>query len=754
MASILAEQYEMYRSNVLPAMLEVFALQLGVTAESLRRLGVGWKIKDNAWIFPERDADGNIVGLLRRFHTGQKCCEKGSKRGLVFPVIAPVDGYNASRQQWKRVSEDDPCPICHKPDWCGYDASDPPMFVRCMRKDKKHGAIHEDRGGGYIHELIPGSFKSPSHLSSPLPESDDPVLVVEGASDVAVALDLGFIAVGRPSAQGGLGQLVRLLHGRNVVIIGENDAGAGEAGMEKVFALLRSEVPSVVKVRPPAEVKDLRDWYRQGLVRTRLLRAIADGDRDSTTDILEDVAPLAIAKLWLRQTHSIEGMPTLRKYEGEWFRFNGREYEAVDEAADIRGKLYAFLENKSYQKFSAKGQLSVEKYVPTRNKVSDIIDAMNMMCPVDAEPPCWLDDRPVPDPDYLVCFNNGVLDIKTYLDGSTELLSSSPYLFNLTSTPYDFGTNAKCPQWIKFLSEIFAGDEERIALLQEWFGYNLVVDLSQEKLMLFVGRPASGKSTTLDVLQALLGKGKCVASSFKYLCSEFGMRPLLNATSVILHDAHVPRQVDAMVALETIKSIVGRDEVSVNRKFLPILANCKLACRFTIAVNELPELPDHARSLERRLCLLYFPETFEGREDKTLKDRLPKEAPGIILWALEGLRRLRERGEFTLPSSSVPVMEEFKRVITPVAEFVYECCEVEPKNCVSKMQVYDAWVNWAREHGIRPGVRSRFGQRFLAQIPTCTIGRKRRGEERINVYIGVNMTPEAYVRYLGRPEGN
>jgi len=616
------------------------------------------------------------------------------------------------------------------------------------------GAKHEDRSGGFIHELVSGSFKPPSSFNSPLPKSENPILVVEGASDVAAALGLGFVAVGRPSAQGGLGQLVRLLHGQDVAIISENDAGAGEAGAEKTFALLRPQVSSIVKVCPPAEIKDLRDWIRQGLTCDGLLRAIADGDRDSTTDILEDKAPLAIAKLWLRQKHFSEGIPILRKYKGEWFRFNGQKYEAVDEDADIRGDLYGFLEPKSFKKFAAAGTLSIEKYDPTRHKVSDIIDALNLMCPVKANPPCWLDDRFIPDPNNLICFQNGVLDVEEYLRGPTELLPSSPFLFNLTSTPYDFDANAKCPQWEKFLSEVFLDDFERIALLQEWFGYNMVVDLSQEKLMLFVGRPASGKSTTLDVLQALLGKDKCVASSFKHLCSDFGLRPLLNATAAILHDAHVPRQVDATVALETIKSIVGRDEVSVNRKYLPILPNCKLSCRFTIAVNELPELPDHARALERRLCLLYFPETFEGREDRTLKDRLPKEAPGIALWALEGLRRLRKQNRFTLPTSSIPVLEEFRRFITPIAEFIYECCEVDESNWISKMQIYDAWVNWAREHGLRPGVRSRFGQRFLAQIPMCTVDRVRQGEKRLGIYKGVSLIPEAKTRYLGLPEGS
>lgn len=748
-----ADLHTMYQGNVTPAMVEVLAKQLGVTAKSLTRLGVGYWPAEGAWMFPERDAEGQIIGLIRRYHKGEKFCVKESKRGLTYAVTEVTDGYDPSRQTWERVRPDYPCPICGGTKWCGVDGNaTPPRFVRCMRIEED--SCHTDRHGGFIHERVPGAFKPPQKYRTPLAESPYPILIVEGQTDVATGLDLCFEAVGRPSAKGGLRLLGQLVHGRSVAVIGENDSGVGRLGMESTFQALRARCPDVVKLMPPSEFKDLREWrQRGGLTTETLLAAIETGDRDSADTILEDKAPLAIAELWLRQEQMLDGLPILRKFKGEWFRWNGECYEVVDEDTELRGPLYRFLSDKSYKSFTPSGECAIKKYDAKRSNISDIVDALNMSCPVRQAPPCWLDDRPVPATESIVVFKNGILDVDAYLHGGrVHLIPSTPLLFHTAAVPYEFDSTATCPAWLKFLNEVFISDAERIALLQEWFGYCLVADSSMEKLMLMVGRPGSGKSTSLEVLQAVLGSHQCAKSSFKDLCSEFGLQPLRGKLAIILPDAHVPRQVDAMQALEKIKAITGRDGVTVNRKFLPQMPDEHLPGRFTIAVNELPELPDHARSLERRLLLLHFPETFEGREDRTLKDRLPQEAPGILIWALEGLRRLRESSKFTAPKSSVPVIEEFRRFLTPVAEFLDECCEIGPgaDYWMLKDQAYDAWSMWAKERGLRPGVRSRFGQRLMAQNPTFVSGRRSLRGRQERVYAGVRLTPNAKDRYLAR----
>lgn len=743
-----ADQHETYRGNALPGMVDVLAGDLGVSRDALCRLGIGWKIPDSCWTFPERDADGNIIGILRRFLNGKKYCQSGSKRGLIYEPLPVKTGYDPNRQQWRRATEADPCPICGKPDWCGFDAASEPRFVRCMRVSE--GSVHEDRSGGFIHELVEGSFRPLRSKDSPLPLSEYPVVVVEGPTDVAAALDLGLVAVGRSSAEN-VNYLAQILSGRDIIIIGENDAGAGVQGMKKAFEVLVDVAASSVKLLPPEGIKDLRVWVNRGLTREALLHAVEHGgDRSRDSYLFDSKAADYIAARWLAETQTLGKTCILCRSHREWLRFNGVCYTPLEEEA-IRMTLYEFLEGKHVKRFAPNGECKIAPYEPTRAKVSDILDATLKTCYVVDDPPLWRDGRTAPEPKNVVVFQNGMLDAEAYAEDDADLLPLTPKFFSRTALPFAFKAGAKCHRWKLFLHQIFDGDAEKIALLQEWFGYNLVPDNGLSKFMLFVGHPGTGKSTVLDILQYVLGPGQYAFTSFKQLGSDFGLHPLVGKLAAIMPDAHLSRRTDAMQALEVLKEIVGGDTIAVNRKFLNTI-DTQLSCRFTIATNELPRLPDNCRALERRLCLLDFLVSFIGREDVRLREKLRIEAPGIILWAIDGLKRLRQTGTFTAPKSTLRVIEDFSRILSPVIDFVEDCCELVPEAEVSTREVYDVWCRWASERGLAPNTDSVFGQRLLNQMLQVKRERHRLQGRRQYVYIGMRLTDAAVNQYL-KPGG-
>jgi len=99
-----------------------------------------------------------------------------------------------------------------------------------------------------------------------LAASRDPVLIVEGASDVAALLTLGLTAIGRPSNKGGADHLARMLKTRRVIILGENDAKSSGAWPGRDGALAVAEriagawSEPIAWALPPAESKDARSW--------------------------------------------------------------------------------------------------------------------------------------------------------------------------------------------------------------------------------------------------------------------------------------------------------------------------------------------------------------------------------------------------------------------------------------------------------------------------------------------------------------
>jgi hypothetical protein len=102
----------------------------------------------------------------------------------------------------------------------------------------------------------------PSSLDS-LPE---PVLIVEGASDVAACATMGLAAVGRPSCRSGADDLARLLRGRDVLVVGERDGKPdgrwpGRDGADAIAKQLATAWGEPVAwALPPEGAKDIRAW--------------------------------------------------------------------------------------------------------------------------------------------------------------------------------------------------------------------------------------------------------------------------------------------------------------------------------------------------------------------------------------------------------------------------------------------------------------------------------------------------------------
>lgn len=751
-----AELFNIFTSNVLSlAILKSLSDELGVSLESLQKLEVGINPDSGGYIFPERDSQGNVIGLMQRFPDGSKLMVKGSKRGLIYAVNYEKESYE--KKKWIRVSSETPCLLCHKGDGCMYPEGEynNPNAIVCVHISK--GSIRPLELG-YLHILRPDSNYSSSKHSILFPSSF-PILIVEGASDTAAGMDLGFTTIGKPSAQGKLDLLVPLVRSKEVIVLGDNDAGAGKQGMETTFQQFISVCKKVTKVLPPSQFKDLRQWKNQvSLTQEQFLEWVQDnGNSIGDPNILDDDVAHTIAKRWLDTEKMQNGLPTVRCYRSQWVQYIDGHYENCDRE-EFRGQIYKFLDKKLFPQISAKGEVKLNPYKPTRAKVSDIIDALNDWCTITEDPPIWLKDLGCPEPENLIAFQNGILDVNEYVNGKIKFYDPTPAFFSFNILPYDFDENANSELWEQFYKDVFNGDKDKIQLLSQWFGYNCVPDMSYEKLLLCTGRPRSGKGTVLNTLAALLGNKQVVSTSFQTLCTEFGYQPLLGKLAVLLSDAKIPNQREAEAALEKILQITGRDPVGIRRMYLSYIPQVYLKCRFTIAMNDLPNIPDQANALEPKLNILYFENSYVGREDISLKFKLQQEAEQgkLINFALQGLKSLRQSGEFIVPDSSKILLDQLRELTTPITAFIVDCCEFEPPDTPIELgyytiidQLYDAWVKWCELRGRKPSIKEQFGRWFLAACPSAAPARIRLGEKRYRIYRKVRLAKWVYTEYLG-----
>jgi len=380
------------------------------------------------------------------------------------------------------------------------------------------------------------------------------------------------------------------------------------------------------------------------------------------------------------------------------------------------------------------------KVVPRTADIREILLHLKTDYLPDAtDAPVWLSGRepPAPAAELLPCAN-GLLHLPT-----GRLYPHTERLFALHALDYPYEPQAPAPAaWLKFLHDLFGDDVETAEALQELFGYFLLPDTRQQKVALILGPARAGKGVIGRVLTGLLGKANVCAPTLDSLATNFGLQPLLNKRLAIISDARLSGRTDQAVVVERLLSISGEDTITVDRKHLAPWTG-KLPTRFLILANELPKLTDASGALASRVVLLRLTRSFCGREDVTLTDRLLEERPGILNWAIEGWRRLNERGRFIQPRASEEVLRQLADLLSPVGEFVRERCTVGPGRTVERGALFAAWRAWCEETGrARAGSVQAFARDLRAAVPELRTLRPRTEWGRVRVYEGLSLNEQ------------
>lgn len=455
---------------------------------------------------------------------------------------------------------------------------------------------------------------------------------------------------------------------------------------------------------------------------------------------------LEIARLFFRDCFTKSGDGTLIHHQATWHHWTGKRYETTSDD-DIKAKLWKWL-----SRCSVRIKEKLVPCQPSRALVTGVVDALKAVAnqPASIESPCWLNGGP----EQIIAFDNGLLDVDRFLkSGESELTQHTPLWFSSNCLPHRFDISATCPQWLDFLAEVFDGDQERIDALRQWFGYNLIADNRQHRIAMLIGPPRSGKGTTLAVLSAILGRHNIANTSLASLGGRFGLEPLVGKLAALIDEGHLGKFSDTSLILERLKAISGGSEQTVDRKGIAAVSSVALKVRFTLAVNELPRLSDSSAAMRSRLLVIPYFNTYEGKEDFGLLDRLLTEIPGITNWALAGLRQLRKAGRFNNPNAGEAILREFVYLSSPVQSFVDECCVINSDDSVRRQDLQLAWHLWCDDNGHVPGSAADFGRKLRAVIPRVGDVRKKVEGRRERAYTGLNLSPEARTDIINRRLG-
>jgi P4 family phage/plasmid primase-like protien len=564
-----------------------------------------------------------------------------------------------------------------------------------------------------------------------------------------VAISLGYVAIGLPQAGAALASLKALVRGQNVVIVGDRDAHeVGQKGMEAVFEMLKPICSSVVKVLPPDPIKDLRAWAPTPEAFAKHIDAT--GDTSTASDILDNTGTYGMTEEWLKQAQMRGKDRLLHCLHGQFYEWADRVYKEVD-TPKLHGWWYRWFQDRKIKK-PTKGGVELVDINPNKRFVQDIEHAARALCYVQAdesahEPLILSGGRGRSmDLERAVVFRNGIYHVSR--DALTPI---TPDIFLTTTLPYDYDPRQRCPVWLWAIADWFNGQQDCIDLLQEWIGYCTIASNSMQSMIFLFGRPGSGKSTLEHVIRAVLGGERCCAADTSNFTNLFGPGKLLNKYLAIMSESRDTNRKDIDRLLQTWKAITGGDVVNINKKYKDAF-DARLFCRLMYIANDVLPFDDSSQAMARRTNLLYFPNMYDTKDrtpDRTLEQRLVAEAPGVAIWALEGLRRLLANGKFTRPQSSEEHIESIGELTNPIGLMISECCEFKPTGVTDCNTLYDLWVSWCRSTNTRNNLnRIAFGVK-LRNLPEPLIRtRLMRNGKRFYGYEGIEIVDEAMKNYL------
>lgn len=461
-------------------------------------------------------------------------------------------------------------------------------------------------------------------------------------------------------------------------------------------------------------------------------------DPESGRLVLSPSQTLPTAEAYIGEFNEHPDGRTLHSYGGLLIEWRGNRYCEIEEES-VKQRLQPWLHGALRFVFNKRtGELELVDFASNPHTVKQALETIrtHVHLAANTSTPSWLcppaPDRP-PALELLPC-KSMTLHIP-----SGRVLAPTPALFNINALDFDYDPDPEPPErWIKFLEQLFGDDLESVELLQEWMGYCLTADTSQQKMLLLVGPKRSGKGTIGGVLERLVGIGNVAGPNTGSLAETFGLQQLIGKSVAVVSDARFGGEKIGTV-VERLLCISGEDTLTIDRKFLTSVT-MKLPTRFMFMTNELPRLNDASTALAGRFLVLRLTKSFYGQEDLTLKSQLVAELPGILKWALDGWKRLTERGRFVQPKSGEESIIDMEDLASPVGAFIRDCCVVGAGHRVPVDALYIDWTAWCQREG-RTIVctKQSFGRDLAAAAPGV---KRRRGSGQVAFYEGIGLRDE------------
>lgn len=611
-------------------------------------------------------------------------------------------------------------------------------------------------------KLTHGSVAGIIAAGNPFKESSDAIWKTEGPTDL---LSLLSVEPERPAFTTANGAketpqdwIVRECKDRDVVVVHDADKPGQEgatwltneqgqksrAGWCPALATEAADVRNLTLPFPvePTNGPDLRDFFAGGGSIETLAERLENAERfePPTAEQLEaslysflnpdgaGLTDLANAKRFVdRFADEVLFVPEWRK----WLAWDGTRW-ADDSGVGVRQRAHRYAES-LWNELAAIGR---HVDASTVSQICRFIKASSQAAKIDAFLKlAQVDDRivcPVAKLNsnfHVLNVKNGTIDLR-----SGELKDHDPCdrITQLAGSSYD--PDADCPEWLKTLEIVFAGDAQLIRLVQQILGYAISGDTGEHLLPIGWGDGNNGKSTIWSVVVELLAEYAGLANE-SLLMGDSKNHPteiaqLYRKRFVAISEP----EMNAKLREARVKELTGDRQITA-RRMKEDFWTFERTHTFWLSTNHKPRISGTDQGIWRRIKLIPFTVDIKTKVEKAIPDfdrwLVGHEGPGILAWLVRGYRDYLANGGFIHCDAVDAITQDFKKESDVIGSFLAEYCEEKTTGEVGATVLFEKF---------RDDFGGRWSQTaFGKSMASRGFEKKRIGKNKLQTYLGLEL---------------
>jgi putative DNA primase/helicase len=383
--------------------------------------------------------------------------------------------------------------------------------------------------------------------------------------------------------------------------------------------------------------------------------------------------------------------------------WDGKRY-AWDERGDVVKLAHATARSIFHEAAEAEGeeeQKAITKWALASQNESRVNAMLSQSKPYLAVGIEELDQDP-----WLVNCQNGTLDLRT-----GRLKDHDPADRITKIVPVDYGPEASCPRFLRFLKETLI-DDAVIKFVKRYSGYTLTGITRERLLAILYGFGKNGKTTLVELLHEVLGDYARNTDVETLLIKKYqgvgnDVAALKGARFVSAAEVEKGRR----LAESKVKQLTGRDTVTARFLFGENF-DFKPEFKLWLSTNNKPVIQGTDDAIWDRIRLIPFMQRFDGpKADTKLPDKLRGELAGVFAWMVEGCLEWQEHG-LEEPKTVTDATKQYREEMDTLAAFIEDRCVVREGVGAPATPLYKQYQMWCDDAGEKPETQKMFGMRL------------------------------------------